>query len=70
MIPGKQLRSTARDDHENSRGVFNLNAISGWNENYNNIKNQLSRLFLKAGQGITLEISHGDAFDFTPDLAN
>ena len=29
-----------------------------------------SHVFLKAGQGITLEISHGGAFDFTPDLAN
>ena len=26
-----------------------------------------SDVFLKAGQGITLEISHGGAFDFAPD---
>ena len=25
-----------------------------------------SDVFFKAGQGITLEISHGGAFDFTP----
>ena len=68
IISGKQLKSTVYDDHENSRGIFNLNAISGWNKNYDNIKNQLSRFFIyiKAGQGITLEISHGGAFDFNP----
>ena len=69
IISGKQFWSTVYDDHENSRGIFNLNSISGWNKNYDNIKNQLSRFFIyiKAGQGITLEISHGGAFDFTPD---
>ena len=61
------MKRTARDDYGNLRGTFNTNVISGCNKNYDNIKTNSDVFFLMSSQGITLEIRHGGAFDFTPD---